>query len=57
MPLIGVKLLSLPNKASKVHPPQLRERERCEFQAPERQDSKEKLVMGPVREGMVPRKK
>jgi hypothetical protein len=33
MLLIEVKLLSLPNKTSKVHPPQLREREGCEFQA------------------------
>ena len=49
MPLIGVKLLSLPNKTSKVHPAQLRERERREFQAAERQDDKERLVMGPVR--------
>jgi hypothetical protein len=49
MPLIGVKVLSLPNKTSKVHPPHLRERERCEFQAAEWQDSKERLVMGPVR--------
>ena len=32
MPLIEVKLLSLPNKTSKVHP-QLEERERCESQA------------------------
>ena len=49
IPLIEVKLLSLSNKTSKVHPPQLRERVICEFQAAERQDSKERPVMGPVR--------
>ena len=32
MPLTEVKLLSLPVGASKQPPPQLRERERCEFQ-------------------------
>jgi hypothetical protein len=45
MPLIEVKLLSLPNKTSKVHPQLGSERDVSLKQ----QDSKQRLVMGPIR--------